>query len=83
MRGVRKSPEEPKMHENEKLVLSLEFLGTKRLLLEGPEGPGDCIFTVFFARLLRGQKIVARLSEVVNWRVLGPTPRARISNSCL
>ena len=35
------------MLENEKLALSLEFLGTKRLLLEGPKGSGDCIFTVF------------------------------------
>ena len=77
MRGVQKSPEEPKMHENEKLVLSLEFLGTKRLLLEGPKGPGDCIFTVFFARLLRGLKIVAPGWEPVTLRVLGPhTSRA-------
>ena len=77
MRGVQKSPEEPKMPENEKLVLSLEFLGTKRLLLEGPKGPGDCIFTVFFARFLRSLKIVESGWVVVTSRVLGPTPRAR------
>ena len=53
------------MLENEKLALSLEVLGTKRLLLEGPKGPGDCIFTVFFVRLLRGQKIVRPGWEVV------------------
>ena len=40
--GVQKSPKELKMTESEKVALSLGFLGTKRLLLEGPEGPGDC-----------------------------------------
>ena len=81
--GVQKSPKEPEIAEIEKVALSRGFLGTKRLLLEGPEGPGDCIFTVFFARLLRSLKIVAPGREVVTWRVLGPTPRAlilRISN---
>ena len=44
---VKKGPKEPNNAETEKLALSLELLGTKRLLLEGPRGPGDCIFTVF------------------------------------
>ena len=53
------------MAENEKIVLSLEFLAAKRLLLEGPGGPSDCIFTVFFARLLRGPKMHGSRWEVV------------------
>ena len=35
------------MIEIEKVALSLEFWGSKWLLLEGPKGPGDCIFIVF------------------------------------
>ena len=65
------------MHENEKLVLSLEFLGTKRVLLEGPKGSGDCIFTVFFARLLRGQKAVATGWVMVIVTGFGPPHLAR------
>ena len=44
--GVEKRPKEPKMIEIEKVALSLGFWGSKWLLLEGPKGPGDCIFTV-------------------------------------
>ena len=58
--GVQKSPKEPKMAENEKLALSLEVLGTKRLLLEGPEGPGDCIFTVFSPGFSEAKEIGGR-----------------------
>ena len=72
LRGVQKSPEEPNMPENEKLVLSLEFLGTKRLLLEGPKGPADCIFTLFFASFLRSLKIVGPGSGRVTRCILGP-----------
>ena len=69
------------MAEKEKMALWLEFLGTKRLLLEGPGGPYDCIFTMFFAWLLRGQKIVGRLSEVVIGALLGPhTSRAALEH---
>ena len=53
--GVQKGLNEPEMAEIEEMALSLELLGTKWLLLEGPVGPPDCIFTMFFARLLRGQ----------------------------
>ena len=65
------------MAENEKIMLSLEFLATKRLLLEGPGGPSDCIFTVLFARLLRGQKIVGRVTERVIVTGFGPGSLAR------
>ena len=67
------------MAENEKIVLSLEFLAAERLLLEGPGGPSDCIFTVFFARLLRGQKIVRPLTWPVIVAGFGPhTSRAAL-----
>ena len=56
------------MAKIEKVALSLEFWGSKWLLLEGPGGPSDCIFTVFFARLLRGQEIVGTLT----WPVIVP-----------
>ena len=60
------------------MIFWLEFLDAKWLLLEGPGGPSDCIFTVFFARLLRGQKIVGRLSErvIVTRFWLGAVARA-------
>ena len=45
--GVQKRPKEPNIVEIEKVAISLEFLGSKWLLLEGPKGPGDCIFTLF------------------------------------
>ncbi len=65
------------MAENEKIVLSLEFLAAERLRLEGPGGPSDSIFTLFFARLLRGQKIVGTLTEVVIVPGFGPPHLAR------
>ena len=69
------------MVEIEEMALSLELLGTKWLLLEGPGGPPDCIFTMFFARLLRGQKIVGRLSERVILARFGPhTSRAALEH---
>ncbi len=47
--GVQKRPKEPTVVENEKLALSLELLGTKRILFRGLKGPGDCIYTLFFS----------------------------------
>ncbi len=46
--GSKRALKEPKMAENEKVALSLGFLGTKTLLFEGPQKPGDCICTLFF-----------------------------------
>ena len=75
-KSVQKSTKELDMDEIEKVALSLEFGGAK-LLLEGPKGPSACIFTMFFARFLRGQEIVGPRCVRVTSRVLGPTPRAR------
>ena len=63
--GVQKGLNEPEMAEIVEMALSLELLGTKWLLLEGPGGPPDCIFTMFFARLLRCQKTQGPLSETL------------------
>ena len=69
--GIQKSLKESKIVENEKVALSLRVLGTTRQLSGGPGGPSDCIFTVFFARLLRGLKVVESGWERVKSRVLG------------
>ena len=67
----------PEMAEIEKVALSRGVLGTRRLLLEGSKGPGDCIFTVFFVRFLKGLKILTPGWERATSRFLGPhTSRA-------
>ena len=63
------------MIEIEKVALSLEFWGSKWLLLEGPKGPGDCIFTVFslgFSEALGvGQKLRLHPPGVLETSVWG------------
>ena len=49
-----------KRAEIEKVAHSLGFLGTKRLLLEGPGGPSDCIFTMFSLGFSEAKKIESR-----------------------
>ncbi len=55
--GIQKSPKEPKMHENEKLVLSLEFLG---YFLRVPRGPATAYLMCFSLGCSEAKKIEGR-----------------------
>ena len=56
-------PNEHKMTQIEKVALSLEFLDAKRLLLEGPGGPSDCIFALFSRDLPEAEKLWGRAAR--------------------
>ncbi len=75
--GGQKHLKEQYMTNIEKLALSCEFWATKRLLFRGPKGPNDCIFTCFFARLLRGSGGAGPGKFRVIMTPLGPYPLAR------